>query len=763
MKTAIILLGCVIFLTCALCAVGDGFLIAEPVAPYGGPMLATGAAPHPLSVQFHRASVHIHDRVARTEIVQQFRNERDTDLEGTYIFPIPDEAAVTDFMMTVDGKMMRGQLLDSDEARRVYEDIVRKMKDPGLLEYMGRGMYRVRVYPIRPGGSTRIEIAYSQVIQFDAGTYRYVYPLDTERFSPLPLEEVSVVVDIKSSAPIKSVYCPSHEVDTELKKFRAKIGYEEENLKPDKDFVLYYTVSERDIGMSVLCHRDTTRAIDIPNVLNSPDPSSSEDLKGSEILTQSDVPMKTDARGYFLMLISPGSKASAGSKASDWFSSAGDDLKPTPKDVVFVLDTSGSMRGIKIEQAKAALRFCIQNLRADDRFGIVQFATTVQELRPALQHASSETSAEAMEFIDSFEARGGTNIHGALEAALRLFENGMRPRMALFITDGEPTVGETDTGLLLKSLSEVNSAGARVFVFGVGVDVNAHLLDRIAEAHRGRAEYVLPGEDLDRRVSSLFRKISEPVLSDVQIDFGRIRVSDLYPVMLPDIFDGEQILLMGRYSGDGETTVTLTGSANGRIRRISYNFNFPEQEESGDFIPRLWAARKIGYLVSEIRLRGEKDELVNEIVRLSTEYGIVTPYSSYLIIEREPDFVRWGIPGNLETEARKKGERYMAAMSISTGDEAVTQSLDILSMKERAVIKEPDSGTVKYVGVKTFYLRDGVWVDGTYREGMDIEHLKFLSHRYFELLREGPAVARYLASGKNVILVFGSKCYRIIE
>ena len=161
MKTAIILLGCVIFLTCALCAVGDGFLIAEPVAPYGGPMLATGAAPHPLSVQFHRASVHIHDRVARTEIVQQFRNERDTDVEGTYIFPIPDEVAVTDFMMTVDGKMMRGQLLDSDEARRVYEDIVRKMKDPGLLEYMGRGMYRVRVYPIRPGGSTRIEIAYS--------------------------------------------------------------------------------------------------------------------------------------------------------------------------------------------------------------------------------------------------------------------------------------------------------------------------------------------------------------------------------------------------------------------------------------------------------------------------------------------------------------------------------------------------------------------------------------------------------------------------
>jgi Ca-activated chloride channel family protein len=220
---------------------------------------------------------------------------------------------------------------------------------------------------------------------------------------------------------------------------------------------------------------------------------------------------------------------------------------------------------------------------------------------------------------------------------------------------------------------------------------------------------------------------------------------------------------MGRYSGDGETSVTLTGNAHDRIRSMHYDFNFPRQDESNDFIPRLLAARKIGYLVGEIRLKGEKEELVNEIVRLSTEYGIVTPYSSYLIVDHKADFARWGIPKNMETEARKKGEWYMAAMSISTGDEAVTQSLDILSMKERAVVKEPDSGIMRYVGIKTFYLRVGVWVDGNYQEGMETEQVKFLSDRYFELLRENPAVAWYLASGKNVILVFGSKCYRIVE
>jgi Ca-activated chloride channel family protein len=334
--------------------------------------------------------------------------------------------------------------------------------------------------------------------------------------------------------------------------------------------------------------------------------------------------------------------------------------------------------------------------------------------------------------------------------------------MIVFITDGEPTVGETDMEVILRNLRDANRREARVFVFGVGTDVNAHLLDRIAVAHRGLSDYLTGDRDIDEAVSSFFRKVSEPILSDVGIDFGGIRVEDVYPVDVPDIFNGTQLVLLGRFRGKGRTTILLTGRVNGK-REV---FEFPayfRPEHGNDFLPRLWARRTIGYLLGEIRLHGEKEELVDEIVRLSTRYGIITPYTSYLVLEDEAhtrDFIEpLGEAPALRSEAAKAGR----AMKEKKGGGAVQSSLDINEMQQTANIGEPGLPSVAHAGGKTFYLQEGVWRDAAFREGMKVTKLRAFSRGYFSLLRRIPALTRYAALSANLLVVIDDRAYLITE
>jgi Ca-activated chloride channel family protein len=347
--------GCIAGILCFACfARADGLIVIDrPIPPRPVPIPAP--APEFLPVKYHRVSVTIDRQVATTTVDQVFRNDKDYDLEGTYIFPIPEDAAVKNFSLYIDGKKVGGEILDRDKARQIYEDIVRRMKDPGLLEYVGRNMFRARIFPIPKHGERRVEISYQQTVPYDAGIFRYSYPLNTEKFSPKPLEEVAVSVKISSDVPIKSVYSPSHEVDAKVEKNSATCGYEEKNVKPDKDFLLYYTVSEKDMGLNVISYR------------------------------------KSGEDGYFMLLLSPGE---FGGKAID-------------KDIVFVLDTSGSMSGDKLKQAKGALRFCLNSLGKGDRFNIVSFATGVSSYAGKISPVQRDNVNDALKFVGDLEARGG--------------------------------------------------------------------------------------------------------------------------------------------------------------------------------------------------------------------------------------------------------------------------------------------------------------------------------------------------------------------
>ena len=562
----------------------------------------------PLEVIFHHVNVNIDGQIATTSVDQEFYNPNSARLEGTYLFPIPRGAQIDKFTMDIGGKMVEAELLPADKARKIYEDIVRKAKDPALLEYADRDVFRVRIFPIEPNSRKRIKLSYTQVLKADAGLIGYSYPLNTEKFSAKPIKDVSIKVEITSDRPLKAIYSPSHTV--EIKRHgsqRATVGFEANNVQPDTDFALYFAPQKDELGVNVVAYREPERD------------------------------------GYFLLLVSPGLEAKR--------------QRIVPKDVVFVLDTSGSMAGKKLEQAKKALRFCVENLNEEDRFELVRFSTEVEPLFDQLARANGANRNKAHDFIKDLKPIGGTAIDDALKKALALRpgRDDGRPFVVIFLTDGRPTIGTTDEEQIVRSVKKQNEGRTRIFCFGIGTDVNTHLLDKITEETRAFSQYVLPEEDLEVKVSNFFSKIKEPVLANPTIKFtGDVRITKLYPSPLPDLFRGDQLVLVGRYSGRGDAAVVLEGMVNGSTHKFTYEVKFPRTDESNGFIPRLWATRRVGYLLDEIRLHGENAELKDEVTELARRYNIVTPYTAYLIVEDEE---RRGVPLTMQSIPRLQEDR----------------------------------------------------------------------------------------------------------
>ncbi|MCK4591631.1 MAG: T9SS type A sorting domain-containing protein, partial [Candidatus Latescibacteria bacterium] len=341
-----------------------------------------------------------------------------------------------------------------------------------------------------------------------------------------------------------------------------------------------------------------------------------------------------------------------------------------------------------------------------------------------------------------------TNINGALLTALALMEEDNLTNMIIFLTDGLPTYGPCDKATILENVRNDNQCGTRIFVFGVGFNVNTHLLDGLANENHGISTYLLPGEDIQFAVSSFYSKISDPVLSDPTLDFGSITASDYYPVELPDLFRGSQVIQLGRYSGFGETTVTLSGQSGGTPEESVYEgVQFPAESLEHEFIPRLWATRKIGYLLDQIRLYGYDEEIKDEIVALSKRYGVITPYTSFLILEDEPP----------------EGTFDERLWTENTGEYAVRAADDMKGWGGAENVSDVQSTQVKYVGNKTFFLRDGLWTDSQYTQGEPTLDYEYGSEGYFSLLIGKPDLGRYLAIGKNVIIRVDSQNYRILE
>ncbi len=569
----------------------DGIIIPDPIRPCV-PMPCPGPGPvmQHLAIKYHHVTVDIVDQVAVTRVDQVFRNPNNWTVEGIYTFPIPAEAVVTNFKLWMDGKPVEGRVLDANAARSEYEEIVRSMRDPALLEYVGRGAVMARIFPIAPGEERRIELEYSQVLTADNGLIGYRYPLNTEKFSLQPLEDVSVTVNIRSTDPILSVYSPSHNTSVTRKSDLEWVaGYEDANVTPDQDYLLYYTVGLEE-GIHLLTYRDPT---------DSADPD-----------------------GFFLMLINPPLARTE---------------EIIAKNLILVLDHSGSMEGEKFRQAQAAAHFILRRLNPGDYFNLVSFSSGVEKFASTLKSQEDARMGDA--WIDQISPGGSTNIQDALLTALKM-NDGERPTYVIFLTDGLPTSGETDFNRILETVKESARSGMKLFTFGVGYDVDTVLLDQLAQDQHGSSTYVQPGEDAETAISSFYQKISAPSLTDLAIRVDGISAYDLHPNPLPDLFFGSQIIVTGRYRDSGTADITLTGR-NG-IAAYSKTFTGLEFSSGEDrspgnnsYIARLWANRKIGALLNQARLTGADQETIQQIVALSIRFGIVTPYTSYLVTETD--------------------------------------------------------------------------------------------------------------------------------
>ena len=708
--------------------------------------------PMQVSLQDHRVTARINGRVAEVTVEQTFRNHTGAQLEGTYLFPLPEGASVSQWSMTMFGRMVEGEIIEAKKAREIYESIVRARRDPGLLEYLGRGLFQARVFPIEPHKDLTIRLTFQQLLPEDGGTIEFRYPLGTERMNATPVANVTMDVQVTSDVDLKAIYSPSHAVDVVRKGDReARVSYERQGRRQDKDFTLFIGRSESDVGFSLQSHK-----------------APGED-------------------GTFLMVLAPKTEVRP------------EDI--VPRDVVFVLDTSGSMAGPKMKQAQEALAYGIRTLSPGDRFNVLGFATGLNPFRDSLQPANDELKEAAVRWVDGLRPAGGTNINDALLESLRMRQDG-RLFVVVFLTDGKPTIEERDPDRIVEKVKAANSQDTRIFTFGVlgedRPDLDVRLLDRVAEATRATRDYVHAGEDIEVVTSRFFRKVQHPVMTDVTIEYGD-GIRDVYPRTLPDLFAGSQIDVMGRYTTGGDRTIRLRGKVGDRVVVHEFQASLRQGEDAG-YLPRLWAQRKIGYLLDQIRLHGADRELVDEVVRLATRYAIVTPYTAGLVVE-ESELNQLPVGARLRRSegrdlgglvpgsgGRAMGAGAAPAPSSPAPEESVRDAMDsetIERLKGATSEDAPadfagDDGkahggdarwdrakkvaeSVKRVDDRIFHLdAAGRWVDAAWKPELALQKIEAFGKAYFELLDKHPTVARYLALGEKVVFVHEGVAYEIV-
>jgi Ca-activated chloride channel family protein len=739
MKTKILILPLLVLFFCKIAFAG-GFIVVSPAGTNG--WVEPGFNPYMLENKSLKVSVTIEGLIATTVVDQIFYNPGNTNLQGWFFFPVPKGAVLKNFSMEINGKKTEAELLDSDKARTIYEDIVRKMRDPALLEYSEQNLFKVRIFPIEARSEKHITITYSEILVKENNLLEYIFPLNTEKYTAKPLSNVSFDIQAKETSKITTVYSPSHKVEIiRNSENSVRIGYEEKTVKPDQDFKLYIGISETTFGVSLI---------------NSKSPSE---------------------EGFFLLDITP--------------SFVKNEEQIIDKDITFVLDVSGSMAGDKMDQAKKALLFCIENLNKGDNFEIIKFSTQASALFGKRFSVNSENLQKAKDFINSLKPIGGTNMQEAFELACAEKAVAGRPNFIVFITDGKPTVGETQDDKLLGLISSTNSENTRVFTFGVGEDINTHLLDKITETTKAYRTYIASNEDMELKISDFYTKISSPILTNPKISIsGNVKTTEIYPSGLDDFFKGSSQIVLGRYDKNGDATVSLEGTINGKPQRFTYKVEFKDADQN-QFVPVLWATRKIGFLLDQIRLNGAQKELVDEVTQLAKKYGVITPYTSYLILEDEvvttnpvnnPPIFRGRFGAGGVDDFSDKSKKEYENMNEISGSGSIQTSSEFQSLSNARSISDVKQGSsrmfytevngqdqnfatqVRNIQGRAVYQSGTNWID-VYSEKntSKVVNLKFAEKDYFDLLSKYPQVSQFYALGTNVRFVFNNQLYQVVE
>jgi len=715
---------------------------AQVVVPQsrGFPLDRRGAA---VVVEAVRAHVSLRAAAARTTLDIVLRNPGRARAESVMLLPVPAGAAVSGFDFQGAAAEPTARVLPAADARRLYDDIVRRARDPALLEFAGHALVRTSVFPIEPGGTQRVRLTYEHVAPTDGPRIDYLLPRSEALDSRVPWE---ITVDVSGDERIAAVYSPSHAVRTErIDESTLRVAVEPAARTEPGPFRL-----------SVLRQREGVTG----SLFAYPDPSTG----GGTFLFLGGVP--TPER----------------------------DAEPVPRQVILALDRSGSMAGPKMDQVRAAALQVIEGLADGERFNVVDYGTTVARFAPEPVVKTRESVLEARAYLAGLRPGGGTNLHDALVECLRQpITDGSLP-IVLFLTDGIPTVGRRDEASIAALVDEDALLGTgagtrpRIFTFGVGNDVNAPLLDRLADKTRAVATYVQPDEDIELAVDRVFRRLSGPVLAapaltalDADGNLSTKRVHDVIPSALPDVFDGDHVVVLGHYRGAGTLRLRLSGDYAGDARHFDFAFDLKRATTANSFVPRLWGSRRIAYLTDEVRQAAAENpgappsrELTDEIVRLSTQHGILTEYTAFLATEGT-DLSSWG-----DLVGACSAQLHQRAVQTRAGASAVAQGVNFNDRKWQAALNgsnrqlDENLNTVSFTAVRqvadrSFFRRGRTWIawidgslagrsaaepDSVVSYGSD-EHLRLvhalvLENRQAVLSMQGDIVLR--VDGKTILV-----------
>lgn len=692
--------------------------------------------------------VELRDRVLRYEVEERFVNRGGLIGEADYVFPLPKGAAFRDLKLSIDGQLVAGETMSAAEARRIYEDIVRRQKDPALVEWMGHGMLRTRIFPIQPGEERRVVVRFESVAEREGDAVRVDYfrgsnpetgggpqPLiargERPEPRPDPRARTAFTLTYRAGGELGEAYSPTHELDI------------------DRDNALR-RVSIRGGGpdITVLVALRRTMAASVAVLTNA----------------------QRDEPGYALITVTPPSELANAR---------------TPRDLTFVIDVSGSMSGAKLEQAKAAGRRLLRTLTDRDRFRIIDFSTDVRSFRDEFVFATDANIRAAGRYIDDLDASGSTNISGALEEALRSPDAGFgrreseelraadRLRLVLFMTDGAATVGLRDPAEIAARAARLRGE-ARVFTFGLGADLNVGLIEQLAVEGRGTAHFVRPDENVERVVELVATRLRTPLITDVRIsiDGDDVRLSRMYPTGPLDVFAGQDLVVLARYDGSGSANVVVQGRAGGRNLRWSTLRNFPREERENAFVPRLWATQRIGWLAAEKRRNGGSSEIDDEIRRLGERFGIPTEFTSYLVLE--PGMVaqrRDARPqpmqlDNVVTTGAASGaaapsapvQQFEAARASSEQRQAKS-----VAGADIALSRGSASAELKRAGSRILKKDGDRWVDLRMKDGLRVYKVKAYSRSYFTLLERIHELREAFAVGDKVLVAGKSVAIEVVE
>ncbi len=627
-----------------------------------------------LSIKKCKIDIEIIENIANVSLDVTFFNSSYGIAEGIFLFPLLDGGKINNLSLKINDTFVKGEILRREDAYNLYIDTVERIVDPALLEYIGEDLYKLYIAPIGPNEEKNITLTYTAPLKQIGNTYLFRFPLKSMKFYDDPVEYIKIQGTIRSSREILTIYSPYKWIETSKNGKRGKFVYIDKYFRPQSDFSLYLSYSEKDkeIDTTFLAYE-----------------SQEEDY------------------GYFFLSFSACKKSES------------------PKDLILVFDRSGSMEGKGINQAKRVLRYIIDKINPQDRIRIFTFDSEVYELTDRWYTGSDEDKGVLREKIRSIEADSLTNIYDALSYSLSLETKENTPQYVIFLTDGEPTEGVMDKKEIEKLVKDL-IGDKRLFVFGVGDSIDTEFLSRLYKAGRGDGDF-LEIDDIPEAMISFYEKIQEPVLSNVMVNFPEI-FKDIYPKESFDLFYGRDHVILGRYKkGIKDAAFDLNGSF------FSIDI-IPD--DSNDFIPYMWASRKIGHLLERLRIYGENKEIIDEIIRLSKRYGIVTPYTSLISLEKEISFEEYSVS--------EKRELIRVAKSME-----IVEDIDYSYIEQEVI------------GDRVFTKKDEYWVDTEYEEGKQVDEIKMFSDKYKELIRIRE-VAKILALGR-VIFKYKNKWLKIVH